>query len=327
MIVADTVWGHGSHRYHLDTSWCGADVATHPVENCHEMVQVPDGRLFLLTDHPRNNILIFDIDGSLLGSWTFGSETAHGLSRDPSDPEALWITDNSGKVFKTDLNGRELLVLPTAHECGAYSSMAQTYVPTETAVAPNGDVYVADGYGSQSVLRFDRTGRYIGKFGQRSVLPSNPGTFAQVHGIAIDDRGAGAPLLVCTERLKSMFYWFTLEGEFLHSVYLPGVFMSRPVIDGDFLYAGVCFGFRKNDFRMWKDQGFVVILDADHQVVSVPGGWPPQKGPEAEWRPFGKEAESPLRNVHDVCVDQVGNLYICQWQADRVYPYKMLRLA
>lgn len=50
--------------------------------------------------------------------------------------------------------------LPHASKCGAYRP-GEDYRPTETAVAPNGDIYVADGYGSQFILRFDKQGRFI----------------------------------------------------------------------------------------------------------------------------------------------------------------------
>ncbi|MCX8512029.1 MAG: hypothetical protein ORN83_09725, partial [Chthoniobacteraceae bacterium] len=80
-------------------------------------------------------------------------------------------------------------------------------------------IYVADGYGSQFVLRFDAGGKFVGKFGGKSTQPSNPGRFMQAHGVAIDRRG-DTPLLVCTERIRNEFNWFTLGGEHVRGVYL-----------------------------------------------------------------------------------------------------------
>jgi len=75
-----TVIGHGAMRYRVDKLWAQADPATHPVNDCHEMVQTADGRLFLFTNHKQNNVLVFDTKGKLLASWTLGFGGAHGLS-------------------------------------------------------------------------------------------------------------------------------------------------------------------------------------------------------------------------------------------------------
>jgi peptidylamidoglycolate lyase len=319
------VIGHGAFRYRVDKLWCKADPATHPVQDCHEMVQTADGRLFLLTNNAKNNVLIFDTTGTLLGSWTLQLKGAHGLTlhRAADGSESLWITDTGGKILHTSLDGQILQELPTATQCNAYPAH-QPYSPTETAVAPNGDVYVADGYGSQFILRFDAAGKFISKFGGRSTQPSNPGKFMQAHGVAIDTRG-GTPLLVCTERIRNEFNWFTLEGQHVRGVYLPGAYVSRPVIQGDHLYSGVCFGAKPGDYRMWQQRGFVTILDATDRVVSNPGGHAP------EYRDGRLQLllqEQPVfSNCHDVCVDTRGDLYVCQWNSGKVYPYKLHREA
>ena len=146
--------------------------------------------------------------------------------------------------------------------------------PTDIAWLPDGTFFVADGYGSQFVLRYDKAGKFLSKFGGRSTQPVNPGKFMQAHGIALDTRGP-EPLLVCTERIRNEFNWFTLDGVHVRGVYLPGAYVSRPVIAGRHLYSGVCFGAKPDDYRMWQQRGFVTILDDKDQVVSNPGGQAP----------------------------------------------------
>lgn len=317
--------GHGQHRYRVDLRWSKADPAKHPVNDCHEMVQSADGRLFLLTNHPQNNVLIYDRDGAVTGAWTLNLKAAHGLTlhREAGGGEFLYVTDTAtGRVVKTTLGGEVVTELPHATACKAYAEHAP-YAPTETAVGPNGDIYVADGYGSQFVLRFDRTGKFVSKFGGMGGIAGVTGKFLQVHGVAVDARGPD-PLLVCTERLRNEFQWFTLDGKFVRSVYLPGAFVSRPVIAGRHLYSGICFGMRPGDYRMWKDRGFVVVLDDADRVVSAPGGKPPEyRDGQAQ---LLLQDRPVIRNAHDVCVDDRGNLYVAQWAADRVYPYKLHRL-
>ena len=187
------------------------------------------------------------------------------LHREADGTEYLCLTDNSGRVVKATLDGKVVLELPHAQKCGAYSDK-EPYAPTETAIAPNGDIYVADGYGSQFILRFDRTGKYLSKFGGKSTQPTNPGKFMQAHGVALDTRGP-EPLLVCTERVRNEFNWFTPEGKHVRGVYLPVAYVSRPVIAGGPLDSGVCFGATPDDYRRWPGLGTGTRLDEnDHGV-------------------------------------------------------------
>lgn len=61
-----TVVGHGTHRYRVDTKWAQTSHEKHPVRDCHEMVQSSDGRLFMLTNHTKNNIIVFDTRGKVI---------------------------------------------------------------------------------------------------------------------------------------------------------------------------------------------------------------------------------------------------------------------
>jgi len=319
-----TVLGHGAFRYRVDLNWSKADPAKTPVRDCHEMVQASDGRLFLLTNHKQNNILIYETKGVLWGQWTIGFNGAHGLSlhREADGKEFLYITDTgTGRVVKTTLAGEIVLELPHAEKCGAYKA-ADIYSPTETAVGPNGDIYVADGYGSQWILRFDRNGKYLSKFGGKSSQPISKGKFLQAHGVAIDTRGP-EPLILCTARIRNEFHWFNLDGVHQRTVYLPGAYMSRPVLAGRYLYSGVCFGMFQNDFRMWQNRGFVTILDDKDRVVSNPGGHAPEYK-EGQLQIMLQD-QSVFRNCHDVCVDKQGDLYVPQWNSGQVYPYKLHR--
>jgi hypothetical protein len=316
--------GQGGFRYRVDKLWSQADPAKTPVKDCHEMVQSSDGRLFLLTNHKQNNVLNYDVKGAVLGAWTLGLAGAHGLTlhRQADGKEFLYLTDSSsGRVMKTTLEGELILELPKAHECGAYSPN-DLYSPTETAVAPNGEIYVADGYGSQFILRFNQDGKFISKFGGKSTQPVNPGKFMQAHGVAIDTRGE-QPLLVVTERIRNEFNWFTLEGKHVRSVYLPGAYVSRPVIHGRELYSGVCFGAKPNDYRMWQGRGFVTILNDQDRVISNPGGQSPSF--EDGHLKVMLQDQPIFNNCHDVCVDSHSDLYVCQWNSGHVYPYKLHR--
>ena len=319
----DEIIGHGDFRYRVHREWGVLDSGKYPVNNCHEMVQDRRGRLLMLTDEPKNNILIYDKSGKLLDSWTLNLKGGHGLTlHDEGGEEFLYITDiASGRVIKSTLSGKVVMELANPRGQGIYDE-TNKFIPTETAIGPNGDIYVADGYGSQFILRYDAKGTFISKFGGDSYLQE--AKFKQAHGVAIDYRDKANPTLICTARMKNAFKRFTLEGEYLETYYLPGAYVSRPVIDDDNLYSGVCFGMLPGDYNPKLNRGFVTILDKNNRVVSNPGGNAPvYKDGKLE---LLLQEQPVFKHCHDVCVDEDKNLYVCQWNAGGVYPYKLERV-
>ena len=65
----DLVLGQNKKRYKIDTKWSKADVSRYPVNDCHEMIQDKQGRIVLLTNETKNNVLIYAKDGKLLSNW------------------------------------------------------------------------------------------------------------------------------------------------------------------------------------------------------------------------------------------------------------------
>ncbi len=316
----------GDRAYELEEGWSQVDHEKTPLKDCHEMVCLPSGELVLLTNEPKNNVIIFNTAGQLVSKWTLKMAGAHGLSLGGSaEKPTLWITDFRGRIVETTIDGGVLREIPNAVACGAYKEN-QAYNPTETCLGPDGSLFVIDGYGSQFVLKFSADGVFQKKFGGKSTQPKNHGRFMQAHGIALDTRG-DEPLLVCTGRIRNEFSWFTLEGEFVRSVYLPGAFLSRPVIVGDELWSGVCFGFLPNDYRMWQDRGFVLGLDRYDRPMAALGAEPIHCDGEGVLQsPLMKADDGPFTNVHDVCANQDGNLYACQWNSGKVPPFKLHRV-
>lgn len=321
--LEETILGHGNFKYRLEKEWGNLDPKKHPVKNCHEMVMDRQGRLLMLTDHQKNNMLIYDTSGKLLGNWTLDLPGAHGLTiHDEGGEELLYITDpGQSRVVKTTLDGTIVLELDHPSKVGAYTEN-QNFRPTETAIGPSGDIYIADGYGSQFILQYDAKGNFIRKFGGDSFL--SPEKFKQAHGVALDTRNPENPTLICSARIKNSFKRFTLDGEYLETFYMPGLFVSRPVINGENIYSGVCFGMSEGNYNMQLNKGFVTVLDKENRVVSNPGGTEPIY--ENGKLKLMLQDQPIFKHCHDVCVDYDKNLYVCQWNAGAVYPYKLHRV-
>jgi hypothetical protein len=57
MIDGEIVYGQNEKRYKLVRDWVKADATTLPVNDCHEMVQDAKGRIVLLTNETKNNVI------------------------------------------------------------------------------------------------------------------------------------------------------------------------------------------------------------------------------------------------------------------------------
>jgi hypothetical protein len=314
--------GHGDFKYRVNSNWGNLNPSTHPVKDCHEMVMDSQKRIIMLTNEVKNNILIYDKSGKLLETWGQQFPGGHGLTlHNENGEEFLYITDiELGEVYKTTLKGKILLTIKHPKFIGSYTD-CQRFSPTETCISPNGDIYVADGYGSQYILQYTSKGEFIRKFGGESAIKDDK--FKQVHGIALDTRDKNNPTLLCTERMKNCFKRFTLNGEYISSIYLPGAYISRPVFDGDMLYSGVCYSALQHHY-LTMNSGFVTILDVNNKVVSNPGGTEP-KYTNGELD-LMVQAQPIFKHCHDVCVDDDKNLYIPQWNAGKTYPVKLERV-
>jgi hypothetical protein len=318
--LSDDIIGHGNFRYRVHKAWGNLDPSKTPVKNCHEMVMDSKGRLIMITDETKNNIIIYDRSGKLISSWGSEFPAGHGLTLfNEGGQDVLFIADNGGRVVKTSIDGKVLLELPDPKTTGIYES-DMPYKPTETAVAPNGDIYVADGYGSQYILHFSASGEFIRKFGGAG---EGDDKFSTAHGVCIDDRDKQNITLLCTSRAHNSFKRFTLDGKYLSTIFIPGAYVCRPVVNGENIYAGVCWS-RLRYLNQTPNSGFVTILDAKDKVVSNPGGTKPVyvKG-ELQLIVQDKPV---FQHCHDVCVDGDKNVYVCQWNANRTYPVKLERV-
>ncbi len=332
----DELVGHGAYRYRVNKAWSQADPAKTPVFNCHEMVSDSKGRLVMITDEVKNNILIFDRSGKLLDSWGTRYPGGHGLTLSAEGGEDfLFISDcgwfygkdskwhdQAGMIVKTTLDGRVVFALGHPATIGVYKP-GQKFMPTEVAVAPNGDFYVADGYGSDYIIQYGHQGQYIRHFGGHDNADPDH-NLNNAHGVAIDRRNPAMPRLICTSRDDNAFKFFSMDGIYQETVKLPGAFVCRPVLDGPNIYAGVCWSNARDTGKRFDRSGFVTILDKDNRVVSNPGGTSPTYK-QGVLQPMFQAGQTFVHG-HDVCVDADKNLYVCQWNADKTYPVKLERV-
>jgi peptidylamidoglycolate lyase len=315
----EVILGHNKKRYRLNTQWAQQDFTRYPVKDCHEMVQDKKGRIILLTNETKNNVIIYNKKGKLLTTWGSEYPGAHGLTLfDENGTEVLFIADNNRhQVIKTTLTGKVLMTIDYPKETGQYTK-AEEYVPTETTIAPNGDIYIADGYGKDFIIQYNSKGEYIRHFGGRGTEDKH---LKNAHGVCYDNRDKKNPVLLVTSREQNAFKRYTLDGNYIDTISLPGAWVCRPVIHGENLYAAVL----QSNNNQWKESGFITILDKNNKVVSNLAGTEPVYGNSGLNEMH--QSEKVFKYPHDVCVDDDENLYVAQWNSGKVFPYKLTPVA
>ncbi len=321
--AAAEILGQGEFRYRANRFWGVLDRQRYPVQDCHGIGEDCHGRIVTLTNHTRNNLIAYDKSGGFLAAWETRFPGAHGLDIvDHGGEDRYWITDQNSQVVSVcAADGRELLHVGPEALASAYPDLSK-YHPTNTATLPDGDFFIADGYGSSFIHHFDPTGRYISSFGGEGAGPEKLKT---PHAVWIDTR-SGKPRLLVTDRGNNALKWFSLEGELLRVISL-GEEMERngePVAcrPGNVAQFSAYRGGRyKDHLAIACLRGTILILDGSDRVVSVVGGAPATYEDGKLQTP--EVFNYTLTHPHDVWVDAAGALYVAQWWSSQTYPIKL----
>lgn len=301
--------GHGNFQYAVDKNWGVLDAHMKPVVHFHEMVMDARGRLVCSVVSDKFDLLLYNKDGKVLDIFQHNIKEPHGLTiAGEGSDQTFWVTDSGGgRVINMDLDGRVIRELSVPAE---EVPEGKNFKPTETTVAGNGDVYVADGYGTNKIFHYDGRGRIKRVFG-------GPDNFKCCHGIVVDGRRGKEELLI-TSRSNQNFQRWSMDGQHLQTFELPGLKMCRPVLSGEHTLFAVIWTKSNADY-----DGMIAVLDKDFRVVSLPGGSAPSN--QESFRDVQWDTRTFL-NPHDVCVDEDDNIYVPQWKSGMTQPVRLRRV-
>ena len=301
--------GQGAFQYRANRYWGLLDRQRYPVADCHGVCEDGSGRIVMLTNDIHNNLIAYSHTGQFRAAWETRFPGAHGLDIvTHAGVERYWIADHDRQVISICTpDGRELRAIGADAVAQKYQDIGR-YRPTNSATLPDGQFYISDGYGSSFVHHFDPDGRYIASFGGEGDAPEQLRT---PHAVWIDSR-SGKPLLLVCDRSHEMLKWFSLSGELLKIVSVPGSQPSNVApFSGKYLdhLAVACLS------------GMIMILDGSDRVVSCIGGEPP-KYVVGKLQPLSVYNYT-FMHPHDVYVDKEGSLYVVQWSSNQTYPIKL----
>ena len=252
-------------------------------------------------------ILKFDATGTLVKAFGGGMFVfPHGIYVDGEDN--VWVTDGLGEggkghqVFKFSPDGKLMLTLGKA---GVPGNGTDTFnKPSDVLVAPNGDIFVADGHGPGSnarIVKFTAQGKFIKAWGKEGTQPAE---FDVPHCLAMDSRSR---LFVC-DRNNNRIQIFDQDGNFLEAL----TQYSRP--------SGIWID---------KDDNIYVADSESESVSKNHDGWKRgirigslRDGSVKYFIPDPVEKATSTSAAEGVAVDAAGNIYGAEVGPKRLMRYE-----
>jgi DNA-binding beta-propeller fold protein YncE len=260
-------------------------------------------------------VVRFDADGT--ASRTFGGGLfiwPHGIDVDREGN--VWVTDaadasrtTDGKrghqVVKFSPDGKVLMRLGTPGVPG--NDEKHFNAPSDVVVAPNGDIFVADGHGDETnnrVVKFSRDGKFIKAWGRTGYAP---GEFRTLHTIAIDNAGR----LFVGDRSNNRIQLFDQDGKWLSTWTQFG----KP--------SGIFF----------DERGRIIVADSESDDVQNPGwemgirigdaatGWVQ----EFILYPWGDPRNTAGNGAEFAAADRAGNIYAGEPRPRKLQKYVRVR--
>ncbi len=265
---------------------------------CHGSVVVDKSGNIYTSAHA--GVFVFSPEGKAVRSF-LGDKYSdiHDMKiREEEGGEFIYGARNSSaEGMKFDAKtGEIVLKLPFPEASGLKS---KPFNPTAITVAPNGDIFLSDGYGSDHIFKFDKTGKYLKHFGTKG---NGLKEFNTAHGMTLDTRYEPPRLLICdrNHQPKGRLLHYSLDGEFIDEVVTGLGMPTSAVVQGNYV-------------SVPDLHGRVVILDKNNTIMAVLGYNPdPAKGgnynvPQDQW------IEGIFSGTHGSSWDKDGNLYVQDW--------------
>ncbi|MBW4028063.1 MAG: 6-bladed beta-propeller [Acidobacteria bacterium] len=174
-------------------------------------------------------IVVLDRNGIVLRSWGKGDfKIPHSIRIDPVGN--VWTVDaSSSMVIEYSPLGKKLMTIIVGGQPNNGSPFDGT---TDVALAPDGHIFITDGYGNARVLEYTKTGNRVRVWGKPGVAP---GEFNLPHSIQITADG----IIYVADRENGRIEKFDLRGHFL----------------GEIAHLGRVYSFKLTDGALWATMG------------------------------------------------------------------------
>ena len=282
-------------QFTLVPNFFDKDPGGQPLGPCHGGVVTDEaGNIYVTTDTQRG-IIVFSPQGKFVRA--FGPHHIHGLElRKENGAEYIYgARPDYHEVIKLKLDGEQVWSIGRPKESQIYTNDAN-FKPCAVTVAADGSIFIADGYGANYVLKYDKNRKFVKAFGGPG---DREGTFKTCHGIALDTRQGKPLLFVCNRNIGRIEYW-DLDGSFVKTIQKDLRMPAAVHIRGD--YAVVP-----------ELQGRVTVLDKEGNIAAQVGDNPNEKHRANFNLPPDQWQEGIFNSPHGATIDKDGNLIVTEW--------------
>ena len=298
--------GNGEWTYKVADGW-GRLPDGKTFGGTHGAIATDRAGLLYVSTQSETGVLVYSPVGKLVRTIANEYPEVHCLAYAVEDGvEYFYATVQKGTpkenwlVVKMKTDGSVVQKITAPAEAGFATPNAWRI--TAALPAPDGSIWVANGYGDSRIFRFDKTGNYKGSVGSKGKAE---GQFDCSHGLAIDRR-YDQPLLLVVDRENRRLCHFDFDGKFVRTITQH---LRRPCqvsFYGD--YAAVS-----------ELEGRTTILDKDNTPVAFLGD-NPKKTQWANYKvPLAEIPANCFSAPHGCFIDARGDVYISDWnQTGRV---------
>lgn len=294
LLAADTPEGHRSQlHFKYVPDFFEEKPDGKQLGPCHGGAAIDKaGNIYVTTDTARG-IVIYNPAGKFVRA--AGPARIHALEiREENGTEFIYAARPSDhQVVKLTLGGETVWTIEYPAEAGIFKD-AKGFNPCAVTVAPDGSIFIADGYGSNYVFKYDKNRKFIKVFGGPGEAE---GKFKTCHGIAYDPRHNN--LLICNRNNDRVEHW-DLDGNFQRVIQRD---LRKP--------AAVHI---RGDYALFPElEGRVTLLDKAGNIVAQLGDQPKKEHranfglPESEWK------EGIVNSPHGGSIDKDGNIIVTEW--------------
>jgi hypothetical protein len=202
-----------AHEYHHQKDWLNTPEGLENIGDSHGEIDVDSEGLFYVSivGGEKNGIQIYSAEGEYLRNLPNARNNHHGFTMVQEDGKdviyAACLKDPETALLKLGIDGEVLLEIPLS---AIPEEVGTKFALTHADRAPNGDIWIIDGYGSDRVFIFDKEGKYKGVVAGKN----EPWKFSTAHKFAFDTRYEPARVLVC-DRSNNRLVHLDLEGNFI----------------------------------------------------------------------------------------------------------------
>ena len=292
--------GNGEWTYRVTPGWGGLPAGI-TFGGTHGAIAADNaGRIYISTQSA-TGVLVYSPQGALLKTIASQYPEVHSLVHtEENGEEFFYATVQKGTpaenwlFLKIRLDGNVVQKITAPPEAGFTAPNAWRL--TAAVPAPDGSIFIANGYGDSRLFRFDGKGNYLAAYSGKG---SDKGLMNCSHGVAVDTRYDQPLLLVCDRENRRLCH-FDFDGKFVRTV---TEHLRRP-----------CQISFHNEFAIVSElEGRVTILDKDNAPVAFLGDNSNRK----QWADYSIDpaqiAPASFTAAHGCYIDKDANVYVSDW--------------